>query len=147
MDVLDVVKADHNRVESWLEQIKDEMGKQQRRLLFKNIAKELELHAYAEENVFYATLKKYPSMASLLKDSLENHQEIRKLIQEIDQLQDQEVEFQNKILELKNHVEAHVSLEESEIFVFVKHEIKAPDRERLGRLFLAIKREYQESAA
>jgi hemerythrin superfamily protein len=146
MDVLELIKIDHRRISDLFVDIKGESGRQQRLLLFQNIRHDLELHTYAEENVFYPAFRNYPAFQGLLKEFYSDHADVKKMLKEISEMGVDTVEFENKIVELINHVEAHVAEEEGEFFSLVKQEMKRREREQIGRLFELVKHEREEAA-
>lgn len=147
MDALELIKADHQRILSLFNQVKAESGLQQVRLLVQNIRHDLELMFYAKEHVIYPAFKNYPHMANATKSLIEQQNEMRRSINAIGKLPEDSLDFQNCVLELKNHIESYITSEEEDLFPMIRQEMKRPDRERLGRHFQAIKQEREEAAA
>lgn len=147
MDALELIKADHQRILSLFNQVKAESGRQQIKLLVQNIRHDLDLLFYAKDNVIYPAFKNYPHIAGITKGSIEQENEMKASIESISKMQEDSLDFQNCILELKNHVESYIASEEDELFPLIRQEMKRPDRERLGRHFQAIKQEREESVA
>jgi hemerythrin superfamily protein len=147
MDALELIKVDHQRILSLFNQVKAETGVQQIKLLVQNIRHDLGLLFYAKENVFYPAFKNYPHMVEITKASVEQQNEMKESIASISKMQEDGLDFQNCILELKNHVESYITSEEEEFFPLVHQEMKRPERERLGRHLQAVKQEREESVA
>ena len=78
---------------------------------------ELETHAQLEEHVFYpAVNEETEDGPELVTDSLEEHQTMKQLIQELRAIGPDTQAFDVKFHELRRHVEHHVAEEESEMF-------------------------------
>jgi hemerythrin superfamily protein len=146
MDVLDTIRNTNFRIKSLFDQIKGESGKQQRKLLFDNIKHDIELHFYAEEQVFYPALRNYQDLKPLINDLVLNHNDIRLLVKNLAPADQVSVDFENRIVELINHFDDHVAREEGELFVVARKILKANEREKIGRLFTSVQQEREEAA-
>jgi hemerythrin superfamily protein len=146
MDVLELIKSENQRINNLFNRLKTESGKQQRKLLFDNIQKALELHIYAEDQVFYPAFRNYEEAQLVVKDLVSNHDEIRLLLKSLLNLDLASVDFENRVVELMNRFDDHCAREEGEFFPLARKIMKRPERERLGRLFTATEQE-RESAA
>jgi hemerythrin superfamily protein len=149
MDILDLMTADHNLIAKLFDVIKEETDRQESFGIFEEIRRELDLHFQAEEASCYPIFLKLPTFKVLVGKSYNDHQDIRKLLNELCNMPDTRdgIAFQNRILELKNHVESHVIEEERDLFELVRQELDAPERERLGNLFSLAKSQFEESVA
>ena len=146
MDVLDVIKSANERIKILFGRMKEEQGKQQRKLLFENIRHDLDLHFYAEDQVFYPAFRHYEETKPILKDLAQNHDDIRILVKNLAPADQVSIDFENRIVELINHFDDHVAREEGEFFTAVRKIMKGPEREKLGRLFKAAQAEREEAA-
>lgn len=146
MDVLEIVRSENQRIKDLFSQLKTESGKQQRKLLFENIRHDIDLHFYAEQNVLYPSLKKYPECELILKDLEANHVDIGNLVQKLRTAESTSIDFENRVVELINHFDDHVAREEGELFPTVRKIMRRPEREAIGRHFKAVEQEREEAA-
>jgi len=139
MDALELLKADHKKVKDLFEQAEElEGGKQ--KVIFDQIDKELQTHAYIEETIFYPAVEKYQELKDMVRESLKEHQEVKQLLKEIEGLQPDDEEFEEKLEELMENVEHHAEEEEEgKMFPKLKQIMKAAELEQLGRELQAAK--------
>jgi hemerythrin superfamily protein len=149
MDILDLLKSDHLLVANLFDVIKEETDRQESFGLFDEIRRTLELHFRAEEASCYPILREIPAFERLVSRSYDDHQDIRRLIDELCNTPDTRdgIAFQNRLLELKNHVESHVIEEERDLFELVCQELDAQEREKLGDLFTLAKSKFEQLVA
>ena len=151
MNAIEVLKADHARVQALFRQY-EAAGQQpqQQRELAEQIFTALEVHASLEEELFYpavraqlgpVTVEEEPADAAdadedvdtdLVAEALEDHQEVKTLIATLRTLDPGEAPFQAAFAELREGVEEHVGLEEDELMPAVAATL-GPELERLGR--------------
>jgi hypothetical protein len=146
MDVLEIIKAENDRIKDLFIQLKAESGRQQRKLLFDNIRHDIDLHFYAEENVFYPAFKNYEEYRAIVNDLYSNHTDIKMLLKNLTDTDQNSVDFENRVVELINHFDDHVAREEGEFFISVRKLMRRPERERLGRHFNVAIQEREEAA-
>lgn len=146
MDVLEIILGENQRIRDLFQQIKGESGKQQRKLLFDNIRHDLELHLYAEEQVFYPAFRNYEDYQLILNDLYSDTRDLKGLIKNISSTDPNSVDFENRVVEMMNHFDDHVAREEGEFFAAVRKIMRRPERERVGRLFKAAQTEREQAA-
>jgi hemerythrin superfamily protein len=151
MDALELLKDDHRKVRSLFDEAQAAESFKQRRRAFESIKYELESHAYIEEGVFYPTFRKDDDFTEILKRSFEEHQMIKKLLQELDSMglhigRAGEAQFEERMLVLREAVEAHIKEEESRFFSMVRKAMKPAERDSLGRLMQATRDELEWAA-
>ena len=115
MNVIELLKADHDQVEKLFDEMDNLENFFEKQEIFQKIKRELDLHAYLEETHFYPLLESKPGFEELIDQSLDDHQEIKGLIEELDGIEDEE-EFEERLGELIEAVQSHVELEEDELF-------------------------------
>ncbi len=146
MDVLEIVEAERDRIRTLFSQMKGETGKQQRKLLFENIQHDLKLHLFAKKNILYPALRNYSECEMILKDLENSRIDLLTLIKNLSTLDLNSLEFENRIVELFNHFDDHVTREENEFFPAVRRLFRRPERETLGKHFKAAEQEREEAA-
>ncbi|MGB9978231.1 hemerythrin domain-containing protein [Methanobacterium sp.] len=81
---------------------------------FNEIKKELEVHMKGEEDFYYPKAKKADE--DLVEHGIEEHEEAKSLIKELDKLGKNDGQFMPKLKELRDSVEHHVDEEEHKLF-------------------------------
>jgi len=123
-DAIAMLKADHQRVKDLFVQYGAAKNVKTKRTLADQVFRELDTHAQLEENVFYPTVNEETDAGpELVKDSLEAHQTMKQLMQELRQMGPQSHGFDAKFHELRHHVEHHVEEEEAEMFPLAEQEL------------------------
>jgi hemerythrin superfamily protein len=87
-----------------------------RRDLYAQIRSELLSHTAAEETTFYVRLKAHPETSSLIDESIDEHQKVDDLLEELDRLGTDSLIFDSRFKDLMAAVEHHVEEEETELF-------------------------------
>src|SRR4029077_322957 len=121
---------DHQKVkELFHEAIRSEQNK--RKDLFDKIATELEIHAHIEETVFYPALEQHEELKDMVAEALEEHQAVKMLLEELEELGSESHDFGAKLQELMESVEHHVAEEEGEMFPKVREVFYEKELEEL----------------
>ena len=117
MNIYEAIRKDHDIQRSLFDKLVDTSGdSSKRRELFKELKKELELHANAEERHFYKPLIPTDMMQEHARHGIAEHHEIDELIK---QLEDADMDSSGwlKIAKrLKEKVEHHLDDEEHSFF-------------------------------
>ena len=112
-----MLKADHQRVKDLFAQYEAAENGETKRTLADQVFRELDTHAQLEETVFYPTVNEETDEGpELVKDSLEAHQTMKQLMQELRDMAHDTDEFDAKFQALIRTVEHHVEEEEAEMF-------------------------------
>jgi hemerythrin superfamily protein len=132
MDALELLKQDHQAVKSLFDQIDDTENAKQRKKLFDQIDTELNIHAHIEETVFYPEMQKIDELKEMVEEALEEHQEVKTLLEQIEGLDPENEQFSASLEELMENVEHHVAEEEDEMFPKVREQCDQAMLDRLG---------------
>jgi hemerythrin superfamily protein len=132
-DVTTLIEQDHREVEDLFAKFKSSPSKD----LALQICEELDVHADAEEKVFYPVVKDEVD-ASLVKEGEEEHSEARQLIGRIKQTAD-EAHLAELVTELEQAVQHHVEEEESEMLPKSRSTLDTARLVALGDEFQAAK--------
>lgn len=146
MNAIELLKADHARVQELFRQYEKAGG--QHREIAEQIFTELEMHTTLEEELFYPALRGRvePGMVELepptteeetededlVVEALEEHVEVKILIDMLRALDPREAQFQTTFAELREGFEAHVGMEEDELMPDAEA-VLGDELERLGR--------------
>jgi hypothetical protein len=100
--------------------------------LFERIVDELEVHARAEEEIFYPAVR---AASRRIADAEAGHQHLRAIIGEVEGREAGSSEFSAGVRQVKQVVMAHVMEEESGVFLDAER-LGTPELERLGAAIL-----------
>jgi hemerythrin superfamily protein len=148
MDVLELLKHDHERVKELFEQAEATGDDKEKRKLFKVIKKELETHTRVEEAVFYPAMKEHEALKDMVLESIEEHKQVKKLLREMDRLSKSSDKFEPKLKLLQENVEHHaVEEEEGKMFPKIRELFDSSQLEELGAELEAAKSQRQRKAS
>jgi hemerythrin superfamily protein len=116
-DAIEMLRADHQKVRDLFQDYGEAQDQRAKRKIAQQVFVELETHAQLEESVFYPAFKQEADQAGkqLVAESLEEHQRVKDLIEELRELDADDEMFDAKFHELMEQVEHHVEEEESEM--------------------------------
>jgi hemerythrin superfamily protein len=131
MDALELLEQDHANVMELLEEAESADGTEQE-ALFNKIKAELETHAHIEETVFYPAMQKYEELKEMVQESLQEHQKVKVLLNEMENLSSSE-EFETKLEELMENVQHHAEEEEEgKMFPKIRELVRSEELQKLG---------------
>ncbi len=133
MNAIDLLKQQHREVEELFEEFEQagEGAKKTKEKLCQQIGDALAVHATIEEKIFYPESKQ-ENTEELLRESVEEHLAVKKLLADIMQSDLDDPQFDAKIKVLKEQVEHHVEEEERELFPLVSQSCSEEDLEDMG---------------
>jgi hemerythrin superfamily protein len=139
MNAIELLTADHKKVKGLFEKAEElEGGKQ--KAVFDQIKKELETHTHIEETIFYPAVEKLQELKDMVRESLKEHNQVKTLLRELENLTPDDEEFAEKFEELMENVEHHAEEEEEgKMFPKLRQIMKAAELEQLGRELEAAK--------
>jgi hemerythrin-like domain-containing protein len=106
---------------------------------------ELETHAQLEENIFYPAVNEGTNEGpDLVKESVQEHETVHQLIQELQGMEHDTDAFDTKFQALIRHVEHHVEEEEAEMFPLAEQEL-AEDLDEMSEEMQEMKADMQGS--
>ena len=131
MDAFNLLKADHRKVEKLFSELESARGQAKMRV-FEQIKTELELHTHIEETIFYPALEEPKQTHDLTLEAYEEHDVVKKLLQELSRAKSPNEEWEAKAKVLQENVEHHVEEEENELFPKASSALGAEEIETLG---------------
>jgi hypothetical protein len=149
MDAFELLKKDHEKVSGILEKLDatTERGVKTREELFTQLKQELDVHARVEEEIFYPVLKEASETEELTLEAYEEHNVVKQLLTELDELPKNDETWGAKLTVLKENVEHHVEEEEGELFKGAKKVLSQEQLEELGARMEAAKLEQKKALA
>jgi hemerythrin superfamily protein len=133
MNALEILKQDHQKVKALFQEMGRASDRNKRKELFDKIDTELAIHAHIEETLFYPTIEQHEELSEMVAEALEEHQEAKALLEELEELGPDSHEFGSKLQELMEGVEHHVEEEEGEMFPTVRELFDEGQLEQLGQ--------------
>jgi hemerythrin-like domain-containing protein len=124
-DAIAMLKADHQKVRNLFQEYEAASDPRAKREIAEEACVQLEMHAQLEENVFYPAVNEETDEGpELVKESLEEHQTMKALIQALRDMGPDNKAFDTKFKELIRNVEHHVEEEEREMFPLAEEELE-----------------------
>src|ERR1044071_8486271 len=146
MDAFNLLKADHRKVEDLFSELESASGQAKMRV-FEQIRTELELHTHIEETVFYPALEQPKQTHELTMEAYEEHDVVKKLLQELSRAKSPNEEWEAKAKVLQENVEHHVEEEENELFPKASKVLSSEELETLGEQMESEKARQQRSGS
>jgi hypothetical protein len=128
MRVTDLIVQDHHAVHRLFLTFEAAQSAAEQRRLIEQIVQELDVHASAEEEVFYPAVR---GVSRRIDDAEAAHQHVRTLIADIQGGEPASVDFVAHVLQLKQAVLSHAAEEENGILMEAGR-LPPDDLERLG---------------
>src|SRR5262245_52972001 len=132
MSALELLKQDHQKVKGLFQQIRKGSDKGKQKDLFDKIDTELKIHTHIEETVFYPAIEEQEELKAMVAEALEDHQEAKMLLEELEELGADNHDFGSKLQQLMEAVEHHVEEEEGEMFPKIREVFDEDELEQLG---------------
>ncbi len=133
MNALDILKQDHQKVKGLFQEMRKDSDRGRQKELFDKIDTELEIHTHIEETVFYPAVDEHEEFKDMIAEALEEHQEAKLLLDELEELGADDHDFGSKLQQLMEAVEHHVEEEEGEMFPKIQEVFDEDELEELGR--------------
>ena len=146
LDALQLLSADHRKVEELFEQFEKAKGAAQKQELVLQICTELKVHAMIEEEIYYPAIRgKVEDDA--LDEAYVEHDGAKMLINDLEKAEADEDFYDAKVAVLQEQIEHHVKEEEKERDNLFSQTRKADvDLQALGAQMAARKAELMELA-
>ena len=131
MDAIELLKTDHRKVEKLFDGLMKSKGEVS---LFRELDKELTVHAEIEEKLFYPAAKNVAPTRDLVLESIEEHKQIKMVLSDLEQADKGTDEWRAGLKVLMEDVQHHVGEEERELFPKVEDKVLSrQELEDLGK--------------
>jgi hemerythrin superfamily protein len=140
MDVLKLLKDDHDEVKSVFKKIEQAQDAEANRL-WERLRSMLTVHEELEETLFYPRLKQEKTTEDLILESYQEHHVMDVLIGEISQFEPSDEQWHPKVKVLQENTEHHIEEEEGSLFPKVRKIWDTARREEIGRDMAQMKNE------
>jgi hemerythrin superfamily protein len=135
MDVIELIKADHDKVEAIFQQFQLGGNTQQFRQLFTQLYQELSVHSLAEENVVYPALAKFEDLSSQVKDLFVDQAKVKAALGELAVLDNTSNTWSTKMTDVMQDVLAHARQEETQVLPMMRQRMTEQELQLLGQEF------------
>jgi hemerythrin superfamily protein len=106
---------------------------EERQAVFETLAMELDIHAMLEERLVYPRLASLPGMATDAHHSLDDHAQVRRMVQEIECTPLADPAWMDRCTRLLDCVAVHVGLEEQHVFPAARAAMSEIDAQTMAR--------------
>ncbi len=139
MNAVEMLKADHRKVEELFEKYENARGKKAE--IAKKICMELIVHTMLEEELLYPACREAGVEDDMMDEAQVEHDGAKVLIAELEHGTPKDDYYDAKVKVLSEEIKHHVKEEEKRDGVFAKAKSKGVDLEVLGEQMAARKRE------
>lgn len=143
MNVQDVIRADHSKVNTLFTELLQSDNPQKIQEYFGQIYKDLTAHAGAEEEVVYPKVRPFYGEGDT-QELYDEQAEMKQKLDEIKSTKPSSPEFKDKIKQLMDAVGDHMRQEESTMFAAIRNNLNSEQSEQLATDFKAAKTRIQE---
>jgi hemerythrin superfamily protein len=143
MDVFKLLKQDHREVHQLFQKIEDSSDSaiKTREKTYKQLARELTMHASLEERIVYPRLRQLEKLEETVREGIEEHHVAEQLMEEIAQMPADDEQWMAKVTVLKEMIEHHVEEEEKELFPKAAKALQKDEINELGQTVAEEKKE------
>jgi hemerythrin-like domain-containing protein len=143
MDVIKLLKEDHQRVKKMLNELEEttERATKKREDLFADVQAELRLHELVEEEIVYPAFREQSKLKDIVLEGYEEHHVVDFIMEEIAEESVNDETWAAKLKVMKENVEHHVEEEEEKMFPQARKLFSEEDLEELGRRVAARKQQ------
>ena len=135
MDIVTLLTQDHAEVNQLFGRFARSSKPETQKELARQIIHELSVHAAVEEQFVYPVLRwKVDDGSGLADHAIDEHQEVKRLLADLEKLEPGTAEFSSKMDKVVAAVREHVSDEEGDVLPKLKATTDADLRENLGSL-------------
>lgn len=146
MNIQDVIRMDHQKVNALFAQIEGTNDPQKIQEYFGQIYKDLTVHAEAEEQVVYPTVRPFYGDSDT-QELYDEQAEMKTMLDSIKAMSPSSPEFKQQVKRLKDAVMDHVRQEESTMFAAIRNNCSDEQKEQLATQFKAAKAKLQDRLA
>jgi hemerythrin superfamily protein len=140
MNVQDVIRMDHQKVNVLFMEIDRTDDAQKCQEFFGQLYQDLSVHAEAEEQVVYPAVRSFYNDTQELYDE---QAEMKTMLSELKSLEMNSSQFKSRLQQLKSVVMDHVNQEENTMFAAIRNNCSSEQQEQLATQFKEAKKQLQ----
>jgi len=139
-DVTTIIEHDHREVEGLFAAYAASDDAEEKDRIVDQVRLALAPHAAAEEILVYPKLRRIAEQGDVQSShAIDEHQEIKRLLSEVDKMSSEDTGRDARVLELQHAVEHHVQEEEASLLPSLRAGMDADGLDRMGDLFEQMK--------
>lgn len=138
MTIFSVLKQEHRNLNKYLDELQSSLTKtteQPRDLLFQNFKQTLLAHAEAERKSLYDRLCDEPATSQVIKQAQYQYDAVEALLHELEVLSPRQVQWSQKLAQLRGQLDDHVRAEEAVIFPRAKAILEKREQQDIAEEF------------
>ncbi|MBD3882050.1 hemerythrin domain-containing protein [Phormidium tenue FACHB-886] len=143
MNIQDVIRMDHQKVNVLFAEIAQSNDPQKIQEYFGQLYKDLTVHAQAEEQVVYPTVRSFYGEGDV-QELYDEQAQMKVMLDQIKALPPGSEQFKQQVNQLKDIVMDHVRQEESTMFAAIRDNCSSQQSERIATEFKATKERLQK---
>lgn len=144
MNAIELLKADHDKVDLLFQKVKA-TEESEHKALFEKIKEELEVHTHIEETIFYPKVKEEKELEDIVLEGIEEHHQAKIFLRELAALSDDSEKFEPKLKVLMEDITHHVQEEEGEMFPKIEELFDEATLNKLGAEMEKEKQSFKKS--
>lgn len=144
MNAIELLKADHDKVDLLFQKVKA-TEESEHKALFEKIKEELEIHTHIEETIFYPKIKEEKELEDIVLEGIEEHHQAKMFLRELSALAEDSEKFEPKLKVLMEDIVHHVQEEEGEMFPMVEEHFDEETLKELGAEMEEEKQNFKKS--
>lgn len=144
MSILNVLRMDHMKAKTLVQEIMKANDPLDKNDLFYQLKMDLTSHSEAEEETVYKHYMNYSDISARFQEADDEHEELRRLLEGIANLDPASEQFRLRMGELKQLLNHHIDEEEHELFRLMKEKSDEQELNRLSQDFSQLKAQIQE---
>lgn len=134
MDATELLMQQHRQVDEAFDEFSSSTDTQRKKEIARQVIRDLSVHAAIEEVAFYPTVKDaLPAMAGEIDEDLEEHVEVKKLLDRIEGMEPTDDDFEPSFQKVIDDTRHHVEEEENDLFPRVRETLTAQELDDLGQ--------------
>jgi len=146
MNIQDVIRLDHNKVNVLFAEIAQSNDPQKIQEYFGQLYKDLTVHAEAEEETVYPRVRSFYGETDT-QELYDEQAQMKRLLDEIKSIDPSTSQFKDRVKNLADIVMDHVRQEESTMFAAIRNNLSTEQSEQMATEFKAAKGRIQERLA
>jgi hypothetical protein len=149
MDILSILKAEHDQIRTELNKLESSDGVKARRTLIESLARDIQVHLTLEKDYLYPEIAGlFPGAETLVDIGQANGSAISRRLKLLVKMAAkplaEQAGYDKKEAELKDSLLRHFDFEEQNLMPKVRGLIRTEEREDIGQLFLDVRDEVRK---
>jgi hemerythrin superfamily protein len=137
--IYDILSKEHREVAELIQKAMHDNTKE----TFHRITTMLEPHLHGEEELFYPALEENEELIDLVNHAYDEHEEIKTVLQELDDINEKNQNWFSKISELDKTVSHHVEVEETKVFPAAQKVLNDDQAREMGQQYMEFSKNFK----